>query len=262
MSYGPPPGAAPPPPSQYPPPGGYPPPPPPYGGMMPPPPKTSNTGVIIGVVAGIVAVLLVGVGSIWLFSGGTPGGGEDGYPQSYEPTAAVYTDGGDFTYVPGYDLCGSFSHAGIDSLIPVTDVASSDELNPETGSGFYGCWIDYSNKETHGDGYVQGHLDMRAGIYLDSQRAIDEFEWDQELMKNSGPQPFDGLAIDSVIVYYEDPRGDSIYITARSGNLWLSASLTTNRPQSSLGKPGIPMEVMAGILADVFNEALPSMATA
>jgi|GEM_PF-6157578 len=230
----------------------------PYGFAPMPPPKKNNTGPVVAIVAGVVAVLLVGVGAIWLLTGGSA---EEGYPQSYEPTAPPFT-GGDFQYVPGFDLCGAFSHAGIETLMPVKETSAVDELNSETDSGFYGCRVDYSNKETHGDGSVQGHLELGVAIYTDPQRAMDEHEWDQEIRQDSAPQSFDGLDIEAAIVIYEDFRGDSVYISAVSGGLWIHGLLTTNRPKSSMGKPEIPTDVLTGILTDIINESLTSMASA
>ncbi|MFD0556354.1 hypothetical protein ACFQ3B_04775 [Stackebrandtia endophytica] len=187
MSYGPPSsphhppqGGYPPPPSGVPPqqPHGEAPPQPPHGLPQPPPfgappPKKNNGNVLLAVVAGLVAVVVVGVVVIFLFRGGSSdgtGGGEDGYPQSYEPTAAAFT-GGEFEYVPGFDLCGAFSHAGIEQLAPVFDVTATDEFKPDVDSGLYRCQMGYDNSETHGDEYIQGYLEFQAEIFADPDGA-------------------------------------------------------------------------------------------
>ncbi|TQL76072.1 hypothetical protein FB566_1592 [Stackebrandtia endophytica] len=129
--------------------------------------------MLLAVVAGLVAVVVVGVVVIFLFRGGSSdgtGGGEDGYPQSYEPTAAAFT-GGEFEYVPGFDLCGAFSHAGIEQLAPVFDVTATDEFKPDVDSGLYRCQMGYDNSETHGDEYIQGYLEFQAEIFADPDGA-------------------------------------------------------------------------------------------
>lgn len=143
---------------------GPPPPPgtaPPPGGM--PPPEKSNTGLILGILIGVIVLVVVAGAGVWFFAFG--GSGDDGqagpgsadgkrevFPTSYTPTEAPPPDGENWkmSKPESYDKCVDLELTGIRSLMAFAGNPKGETIPEDENTGRVTCEGDLAGKTYDG----------------------------------------------------------------------------------------------------------------
>ena len=254
--YGPPPPPGPDPPG---PPHGAPPPPPvfPQGGPRPvPPKKKSSTGLVIGIIAGVLAVCcLGGVGGWYAFLGGDEvvdelTAGEPSYPQSHTaqvPPAAPANGTYGAGTIGGGGLCQHVDTLRIGYVLSVdqTEDTTSDYGDSES----FECRVVLSNVDEYYENGTTGEFSLRVQIFDEASRAAQDFETNSGLFPAT--LPTDGLDLPALAFdATDDQDGRRTLVQVLDGNMLVTAEFEVRTPK-------VPAEVLRGVSVDTINEVFP-----
>ncbi|GIG71028.1 hypothetical protein [Phytomonospora endophytica] len=253
-----------PPPGHGPGPAGFPPgmvgppgmPPPPGMGPRPIPPKKKHTGLIVGIVAGVLAVCcLGGFGGWYAFLGGDEvvdemTAGEPGYPQAYAaqvppaaPANATYGAG----TIGGGGLC---QHADTLRIGYVLSVERTDDTTSDYGdSDGFECRVTLSNTDEYYDKGTTGEFSLRVQIFDEASRAAQDFETNSGLFSTTLPS--DGLELPALVFDATDDQASRrTLVQVLDGNMLMTAEFEVQTA-------AVPVEVLRGVSVDTINEVFP-----
>ncbi|GAA4923344.1 hypothetical protein LX16_5127 [Stackebrandtia albiflava] len=233
-------------------PGGYPPPGYPGGGLpqMPTPKQGGgNTGWIVGGIVGVVVILLVTVGA--LFMTGVIGGGDDSGTTAGETGDGTDTGesegteeatGGTYKYVDGFceTIDMSQLQAGMEESQPVTDMSS------DSGESM-SCMYTYATED-----YGYAVVTVTADVGADEAEALASYEsmieW--SFLENPEETTLEGDWDNGVVMIGGNGISDtSVYSFATTGNLALQVGVAgTDMPYGESDIPAMNLALMEEIL--------------
>lgn len=242
----------------------YPPPHPPQPGFGPPPmPKKSRTGLILGLVIGVVLLLGLAGGGVWFFLGGGPGGSQtsDAFIDGYDPVVTAAEAGIQYnvTKPESYDICGDLEMAALTKMLPFEDGPEGvTETNDHgTGTAYVSCGGTMRGKIEVDDNNPTGSLDARFEVMNDSAAVEESFEhmW-EKYSRYDKPLGEVKLGDAAEAKYRAENNGIGIAVVFRNGNMLgtLLLGMTYGRYFEPPDK-----QMMINLLLDIGNSGMTAL---
>jgi hypothetical protein len=237
---------------------------------MAPPAKKSRTGLVLGLVIGLVALLGLGGGAVWYFVLG-PAQTSDlkTYPD-YKPTVAPASPGGTFAYTfpKGFDGCGILDLSAVNETFPnegkAEGSATGDTANDGTGeiNCAQGVTIDASTTSSD----FNGGYSLKFDIHKDAEAAKASYQ------RAAASPAFAYKAMnhpdtgdESQMTYiasktYSKWDFVEVYISVRNGNLTVYGTFRIQYHRELYAQPNPGL--LGNLLVDGANQGMTSLAGA
>ncbi|GAA4901612.1 hypothetical protein LX16_0388 [Stackebrandtia albiflava] len=255
-------------PGHPPPPMGAGPPPPPGapGFRPPPPPKKSSAGLVIGLIAGVLAVLCLGGVGGWYFllgPGSGPGEPANPWPASYDPAVAAVPAGTTFFIdkPDSWEICVLLDLSPVEQVMPLDGNPKAETDTNDDGTGSFSCSGQLRQSAVeHDDRNPVGVFDLF--MYAEADQATAE-ELYEGIWQFDGYQPPEPIALGDeaqVGIKEDQSEGDlDVAMTFRNGNLVGWAVLSVRYSDLAVApKP----EVLTNVLLDLANGGMGVLAEA
>lgn len=238
---------------------------PPVPQPMPAQPKKSYTGLVVILVAVVLALCGGGGVLTWLFAfdGKDDIDGPPTYPQTYTLAVAPAPAG------QTYETLVFGSPSGSCDLITSLRLAAviftdqpEYEKQDHDDSVTHSCDIALSNTEDHPDDGANGWFEFDIQQFDDPARAVQDFETNEEkLWADSAELPVDGLDVRAQAYDDADPSDTATRRTvlqAVDGDLLITVRWQLDGVDGAT-TPAVPLEVLAAMSVDFVNEALTNL---
>lgn len=242
----------------------YPPPQPPPPGFGPPPqPKKSATGLVLGLVFGVV--LLVGLvgGGLWFFGGGGAGLGSQktkAFLDEYDPVVEAVAAGTQFSvdHPDSYDICDDLEMTALTKMLPFEEGPSGGTSTSDSGTGAFGCAgrmrgeIEVDNNNPTGSMSVVFEVMNTSDMVEESYDAL----WDSKLNRYTKPLGEVKIGDEAEARYLAQNDGVGVGIAFRNGNLrgYLTLGMTQGRYYEPPDK-----QMMVNLMVDIANSGMATL---
>lgn len=242
---------------------GYGPPPAPGFGPPPMPPKKSRTGVVLGLVLGVVLLVGLAGGAVWFFLGGGPGTGKtEAFIAEYSPTVDAVASGTTFDvdHPDSYDICGDLELAALTKMLPFERGPEGGTSTNGSGTGYFSCRGQMRGEIEIDDNNPTGSVNAVFEVMNDSAAAEDVLPklWDSKLNRYTKPIGDVDLAIgDAAEAKYRSENNVlSVGIAFRNGNLlgYVELGMNYGRYYQPPDK-----QMMVNLMVDIANSGMAAL---